>query len=534
MKGLLRILFSLLAMLAACTGGPEPDVVKRAPGRGYFERLACGLPREQLQRIWDGYYPGRSGEVQIVPIEPNTVGNWFSHAGPWDYLQDVPMFAYGPGLLSATGRVQRPVTMSDVAPTVAQLVGFDFEALDGAAMREVVAAAGDRRPRLVVVLVWDSVGDNVLDTHPESWPTLRKLIPKGLWYENATVGSSPTVTGSVHATLGTGAYARRHGSVDHWLRLRGRMVESAKVGTGAVLVPAMTDLYDRARGNRPLIGVVASNTWHLAMAGHGSLFEGGDRDVGVTLRLDSAGWGLTSVNQPYFEFPEYANSVPRPDRREIDRSDGKIDGLLTGDEEVIDSVMWTQWQARLLDELIRREGFGADEEPDVLFTNFKRTDDAGHKWTMNSPQMERILRESDRALKQLIGMLDRQVGKGHWLLLLTADHGATPKINVSKGFQIEESTLREDLDATFDRDRDDRNSIMLQRPSQVWVDEQELEENGFTLEQVARYLAEYTKGQNKPDPLKLPASERDDRVFAAAFPSSIMESLPCFSPGEES
>jgi hypothetical protein len=196
--------------------------------------------------------------------------------------------------------------------------------------------------------------------------------------------------------------------------------------------------------------------------------------------------------------------------------------------------MWTQWQARLLDELIRREGFGADEEPDVLFTNFKRTDDAGHKWTMNSPQMERILRESDRALRQLIRTLDRQVGKGRWVLLLTADHGATPKIAVSKGFQIEESVLRADLDATFDRDGDDRHSILLQRPSQVWVDQAELEENGFTVEQVARYIAEYTKGQNKPDPLKLPAAERDDRVFAAAFPSSIMESLSCFSPGEES
>lgn len=526
------VLSLFLLVVGACTSGSNPpDPVPSAPASSYFERLACGLPREQLERTWNGYSPGRSGDIQIVPREPNTVGNWFSHAGPWDYLQDVPMLAYGPGRVRALGRVDRPVEIADVAPTIAQLIGFDFDAPDGQPMPEILTGTDRDLPRLVVVVVWDSVGDNVLSTHPRAWPTLRALIPQGIWYQNATVGSSPSITGPVHATLGTGAYARRHGSVDHWFRSGGRMVESEKLGAAAFVSPSMTDLFDRARHNQPVIGVVAANSWHLAMEGHGSSFEGGDRDVAVMLTSKSRAWGLSKVNQPYYEFPSYVSDIPPPSRREIDAGDGILDDKLLGEPDLLDSVMWTRWQSDVLEEVIRREAFGADDVPDVLFTNFKKTDDAGHVWTMNSPEMRELVRESDAALAKLIEVLDRDVGSGEWVLLLTADHGSTPKVQVSGGFQVEESLLRADLDATFDRDGDDRPAVLLQRPSQVWVDGEELREQGFSVEQVARYIAEYTKGQNRKDPGSLGPGEHDDRVFAAAFPSTLLESLSCLHPG---
>jgi hypothetical protein len=518
----------LLFASVACTRGNPPDPVPPDPGTAFFIRQACKLPQEQLIRTWNGYYPGRSGDIQIVPREPNTVGNWFSHAGPWDYLQDVPMFVYGPGQVPPLGRVARPVTMADVAPTMARLVGFDFDAPDGSPMREALpTGTAQPAPRLVVAVVWDSVGDNVLATHPDSWPTLRSLIPEGVWFENATAGSSPSITGPVHASLGTGAWARRHGSIDHWFRLNGRMAESERVGPDSVLVPSMADLYDRARDNQPVIGVSAYNGWHLAMAGHGSSFPGGDRDVGITVVPGTKRWGLSRVNEPFFGFPSYVRDVPAPDEREIDGADGALDGRLRGDARLLEGLRWTLWQRDVLREVIRGEKFGSDSIPDLLFINVKRTDDAGHIWTMNSPEMATLVRASDAALADLIRVLNREVGPGRWVLLLTADHGSTPKIEVSGGFQIEESLLREDLLATFDRDGDDRPSIMLQRPSQVWVDRAELEANGFTLEQVARYLGEYTKSQNRQDPGFLKPEERDDRVFAAAFPSALLDDLPC-------
>ena len=37
--------------------------------------------------------------------------------------------------------------------------------------------------------------------------------------------------------------------------------------------------------------------------------------------------------------------------------------------------------------MIRREGFGADDVPDLLYLNFKEIDYVSHVWSMNSPEM---------------------------------------------------------------------------------------------------------------------------------------------------
>ena len=48
---------------------------------------------------------------------------------------------------------------------------------------------------------------------------LKSLIPKGIWYEHASVGSSPSITPATHATIGTGAYPRTTGQVDAEFRV---------------------------------------------------------------------------------------------------------------------------------------------------------------------------------------------------------------------------------------------------------------------------------------------------------------------------
>ena len=95
-----------------------------------------------------GDRPERSGQIVVVPQEPNFLGSNFPHSGPWDYLQDVPLLWYGPGVIPALGSVDRPVTIADIAPTEAELLGFDFDAPDGHALPQIPApergAAADR------------------------------------------------------------------------------------------------------------------------------------------------------------------------------------------------------------------------------------------------------------------------------------------------------------------------------------------------------------------------------------------------------
>jgi arylsulfatase A-like enzyme len=504
-----------------------------------IEEAACAMPHEHLLRVWRGTDPHRSGQVAIVPQEPNFVGTNFPHSGPWDYLQDVPLFWYGPGVIPAVGEVDRPATLADIAPTQAAMLDFDFEAPHGRALPEIPTPA--RPPRLIVTLVWDAAGTNVLEAFPDDWPVLRSLIPGGVWYANASVGSSPSITPATHATIGTGAFPMLTGQVDAEFRLGPGMVRAGALGPLLLSRPTLGDLYDRAMDNEPLVGALASVTWHLNMASHGALWGGGDRDVAVLrtpVRADNEGaegtmWNLQGKNAPYFTFPEYVNDLPPLSSytEEVDREDGALDGHWRENSIEQYEHGWATparipYQTRMIEEVIAREGFGADDVPDLLFINYKAIDHVSHIWSVNSPEMQDTLRWQDRDLGRLVGFLDRQVGRGGWALVLTADHGAQFDPKVSGAFQVTPAELSRDLEAAFPSVTDEP-VFRAVRTSQLYVNEPAMEASGYTLEQIADFILSYTKEQGAGDPSTVPGEDRDDPVFAAAIPIELLPSLAC-------
>jgi hypothetical protein len=524
------------------TGASEPTTAEpiAPPTPGLLERAACALPHEQLLRVWRGTDPERSGQIVFVPDEPNFVGTNFPHSGPWNYLQDVPLFWYGPGVVPALGRVDRPVTLADVAPTQAGLLHYDFPALDGRALPEIPAT--DEPPPLLVTLVWDAGGDSVLDSFPDDWPVLSSLIEDGVWYERASVGSSPSITPATHATLGTGAFPMRTGQTDAEFRLGDELVRAGALGPVLLMEPTLADLYDRAMDNEPLVGGLASVTWHLNMASHGSLWGGGDRDIAV-LRVptdaDNEGaegttWNLQGRYQPFYEFPDYVNDLPELSAytEAVDGQDGSLDGNWRDNPiEELEQGWATParipYQGRMVEEVIAREGFGDDEVPDLLYINFKAIDHVSHIWSVNSPEMEDTLRAQDEDLGGFVAFLDEEVGPGRWAMVLTADHGAQYDPAVSGAFQVTPTELERDLNAAFPS-ATGTSVFEAVRTSQLYVNETPMRENGYSLEQIASFVLHYTKGQGHPDgPEAVPEIERDDPVFDAALPISVLPNLEC-------
>jgi len=515
---------------AACTGGPAEPVSAVS-----LEDVACSLPQRELLRVWQGYDPRRSGELQIVPKAPNFIGLSRSHSGPWDYLQEIPLFFYGPGHVPEVGAAG-PATMADVAPTLGAHLGFDLHATDGQVLQGAVDPSAPA-PRMVVVVVWDGGGMNVLNRHPDAWPFLRSLIPQGVWYEG-NVGSSPSVTPAIHATLGTGLFPARHGLVDLRMRIGGEIISAVDVGPEHLRRPSLADLYDRAMGNVPLVATVGFDDWHLTMSGRGAAFQGGDLDIAALSDEGDPfrGWYLPPAVDDAFTIPSYLSGFPglEAEIRRLDLADGTLDGKWLGQGEfeeprdILRTPAYSRYQSDTLEELVTREGFGDDDVPDLLFTNFKQIDFIGHSWGMESRQMGQVVRSSDQALEDLVALLDREVGQGEWVLALTADHGSTPPPSETGAFLIDRTRLREDIEARFDGDGDDRKLVDAPRVTQFWLNLRELEENGYTLADVARFVLRYTKGQNARDPSKIPEERRDDLLFAAAMPYTLLESgLPC-------
>jgi hypothetical protein len=135
----------------------------------------------------------------------------------------------------------------------------------------------------------------------------------------------------------------------------------------------------------------------------------------------------------------------------------------------------------------------------------------------------------DAALERFVDFLDRTVGEGRWVMVLTADHGTQRDPERSGAFMIDIHKIEQGIARTFDDD--DRVPLVQKvRPTEIWLDTRELDDNGFTLEQVSRWLLDLTqadtfKNQHVPEP-----GHEDDPVFAAALPTAALGDLPCLAP----
>lgn len=550
-------LLALAILAAACvTGSAEPKGRTGAGGSGEpsagppagasaktLARIACrNTEHEALVRTWRGVRLDRSGDIQIIPKDPNFVNGGLTHATPFDYTQEVPLLLYGPGFVRP-GEYDRPITLADVAPTLGQLLRFRFDTADGHAQTQALLPQAERDlPRLVVTLIWDSAGTDVLERWPDSWPYLASLRSDGAWFTDATVGASPSNTPIGHATIGTGTFPMRHGFVDEYIRVNGQLQKPNANGPGFLLDPTLADVYDRAMDNEPKVGAIATLAAHIMMMGHGSQWGGGDRDIAITREkqvAETAGaesntWNLTSAMAPFYELPTYVNDLPPLSEYvdDVDRADGALDGRWRDNDieqlrNGFDTPARTPFQQMLVETVIEREGFGDDEVPDLLYLNFKAIDTIGHYFSADGVEMSDTLRVQDDALRRLVDFLDDEVGEDEWVMAMTADHGTQRDPEESGAFMIDIRKLESGLAEAFDADGDDVPLVERVRPSEIWLDRAELADNGYTLEQVSRWLLELTqedtyKNKNVPEP----GRERET-VFAAALPSSILSALPC-------
>lgn len=159
--------------------------------------------------------------------------------------------------------------------------------------------------------------------------------------------------------------------------------------------------------------------------------------------------------------------------------------------------------------------------------NYKLIDEVGHIWSMNSPEMRDSVRVQDEYLKKFVDFLNRQVGKGNWVMVVTADHGAVPSPKVSGAFQISSGAMANVLKAKFDNDGDSVPVFEGIYQTGIFVNTDELRQNGYTLDDVARYIMTLTETQTAGVGVVVPPDEQSDLVFQAAFPSAIMHTLPC-------
>ena len=520
-------------------------VWERAPERPIPDAIqqACGLPKPWLERIRRGYDAGRSGDIALLPDYPAymmTGGGGWTHSGPWGYLQRVPLVFYGPGFIEQRQSVDRAVTVADIAPTLMAMMHSVLPSADGNALSEAVllnaARLRQELPRLIVVVVWDGGGWNVLERWPDAWPNLKRWIEDGVSFTNATVGSSPSVTPSVHTTIGTGVFPARHGITGITVRnASGEVTDSFLKGesSGLIKVSTVAERWDEHNRNSARVGMVAYEPWHLGMIGRGAEDPSGDADDAAWLNPKTNEW----VTDPdSYKLPP-ALTDPESlalELQRLDGRDGKVDSawgshdILDDPARIEETPAFIRYHTDRMIEMIEQEDYGNDGITDLLFTNYKQIDRVGHYFNMNSREVRDSLEASDRELARLETALNQVVGKSRWAVVLTADHGQQPDAKEVGGFAIDPRELRADIEREFGP------IIRALWPTEIFLDYTRLIENDVSIEDVARFVRGYELAANtqRPDMLIRGSGSfgPDDRLFDLAIPSARLKGLTCGDP----
>ncbi|HEX2241138.1 MAG TPA: alkaline phosphatase family protein [Actinomycetota bacterium] len=576
------IVLATVASVALAVRENSVEPIRAPAGAPTEDAMADEIGRCVMGRLWAGYVPRRSGDVLLVPKPFNfLMGAWdlrrlgsadpdtrSTHPNPWKYLAHIPIHLYGPGYIHAGKVAHRATTVGDIAPTYARLLRAPLgDRWAGTPLHEALLPA-DRRsapPRLIMTIVYDGGGWNVLRRWPDAWPFQKHLQEAGTLYDRATIGSAPSITGAIHANVGTGLWPGDHALPGNQLRLPdGAIVDAFLQNSDPryMQAPTVGELFDEHEQNEPAVGMIAYEGWHLGMIGRGAHRRGGDRDFAAIWEADERRWW---INEKYYELPgvlrledpekldRYLQQMDPQDgaddglwfgqpitENEIDRvdlDDGVKDGLLFGREiEPLTAPRiepgtpaFARYTGDAIVKTIRSQELGTDPTPDLFYVNLKPTDFGGHIWNMEHPQQAEILREQDRQLQRIVRLLDRQVGRDNYVVLITADHGQQPLPEVSGGWRVNTRELVRDLENRFDQVANGRDLVAKITTTDIYFNEEEMAANRVDPEAVARWLSLYTIADSipprSPGTDRVPRARLDDRIFAGVFTASFMQSL---------
>jgi hypothetical protein len=512
-----------------------------------LDEMAEQIGAQVMSLIYRGHVAGSSGEIMLVPKPHHfLIGEWdpslllsntpiltTSHPNPWNYIVRVPIMLWGPTWIRSGMENYDEVDIAGLAPTYARILGLDDLKAEGAVLPGAVKSVEDR-PKVIFTVILDGGGWNDLQQHVHAWPTIEKLGARGTTYFNATIGSTPSITGALHATFGTGTYPLQHGIPGNQMRgPDGVNTDSWQDNADPAYLrrPTVSELWDEANDNRAIVGTVSYEGWHLGMIGHGAQRAGGDKDIAVLWEKDDNEWW---INEDYYTLPGY---LQRTDLERLESYEAALDGR--------DGIVDGTWYGHTLDDLqannvrpgtpafarftgdaavdvIRNEDLGEDDVTDMIWIEMKMPDFAGHAWNMDGPEQEDVLVETDRQIARFVRELDRKVGRDNYVFAISADHGQQPIPDLEGGWRINNKELERDIEAEFGP------IVEKITPVDIYVDREEVAEDDVDLAEVARFIVGYTVGDNIPDELPddgVPEARMDDLVFVGAFPTGYLQEL---------
>lgn len=438
-----------------------------------------------------GYFPGRSGQIFVVPREGDVIVERdplyvFMHGSPWEYDVHIPLLLHGAPFVKP-GVYDAPALQQDVAPTLARVIGADAPATTTGRVL-VEALQPGARPRVVLLLVLDAMRADYFDRFADRMPTLSRLRREGAWFSNTRINYLPTLTSVGHATIGTGTDPRIHGLAANNLfnKVTGKPQPAyAGLDPGELMALTLADAWNLATdGTAIIVGQGGAIRATAGLVGRGACLVNGRPVVAASYNARDAGW---ETNPKCYRMPDYLQALNG--RATWEAAGGKWMGHdISNASSFRASSLFQRFEGEALLSVIDHEAFGADEVTDLLLVNVKGPDYVSHAYGPDSAEMAEELAELDRQTAAVVRALTRKAGANGVLVAITADHGTPGEPAPGRRHHTDEIVAR--IHQRFDPEKKIVTYYLDAANNQIFIDVNRLRTLGVSLQQVADMLAE--------------------------------------------
>lgn len=359
-------------------------------------------------------------------------------------------------------------------------------------------------PKLVVGVVVDQMRWDYLSRYYHQFTNdgFRRLIGDGFSCDNCLINYIPTVTSIGHTSIYTGTTPAFHGICGNNFFKDGRKIyctddstvnvvgtDNQKKGQMSPRNMLATTIGDQLRLHTDfkskVIGVSYKDRAAILPAGHSA----------------TAAYWLDTKNLQFITSTYYMTELPswvRDFNKKMD-ADKEVKAIKKAQGDIGLSPLCGTVTTDMAIAALKGEQLGKGDVTDMLCVSYSQTDVIGHKWSTRGERTDAAYLQLDKDLGRLLTALDEQVGRGNYLLFLTADHGAAHNFQFMQDHKLPAGKwlnpdMQNGMDAAIAKKLGNSRPVVAgELDCRYFLDRQAISEQGLDYEQVKAIAIEYLR-----------------------------------------
>lgn len=401
-----------------------------------------------------------------------------------------------------------------------------------------ISVHAQEKPKLVVGIVIDQMRQEYLTRFEKHFSEegFKKLIREGYTFKNMHYNYVPTFTGPGHASIYTGATPFTHGIIandwydktqkkevycaaDTAYQTVGSSSDNGEMSPHRLLTSTLSDEISlRQQFRNQTIGISIKDRGAIFPAGHSGKAYWYDKSNGkfitssfyhnalpewiqgfnnknLAQQYMKKGWKLmldpkeyqgSGEDQNNYESGFYGQAPVFPYQFKNDDHQFKYLPATPHGNSILKDFALT---------LLEQTKIGQGTTTDFLSISFSSTDYVGHQFGPNSKELEDTYIRLDSDIAAILKKLDETVGKGNYVLFLTADHAVAEVPRYLKDHNIPAGTFQQDVSEELDAAIDERfgQDDWIENISnmQIFLSHESCKKHEIDLNELRHFVADY-------------------------------------------